>query len=130
MARLNVQAAARWVGPPLVDGGVPSYARTEMLLALSVTNEDGAGVDPEELEANQIRVGYQFLPEASEAVTAEISDFHHNGPTFGGTGWYSCRVQPPSPRGWGQGDVFLCVTVRRGQDRGQALLLARYQALQ
>jgi hypothetical protein len=78
------------------------------------------------LQASEIRVGYQIQPEGTEGALAEISDFHHNGPTFGGTGWYSCIVQPPSSNGWFQNEVFLCVTVRRGQDRGQALLLARY----
>jgi hypothetical protein len=126
MARFNVQAAVRWAGgaPDQVLAGQPTYQLIPMLLALSVTNEDGAGVD--QLQADHIRVGYQIQPEGTEGATAEISDFHHNGATFGGTGWYSCIVQPPSPNGWFQNEVFLCVTVRRGQDRGQDLLLARY----
>jgi hypothetical protein len=95
-----------------------------MLLALSVTDQDGATVD--QLPADAIRVGYQQQPEPSEDTLASISNFHHNGPTFGGTGWYSCIVNSQSPNGWVQDEVFLCVTVRHGGNRGQAILLARY----
>jgi hypothetical protein len=130
MARLNVQAAARWAGgqPDEIVAGMLTFQRVAMLLALSVTDMDGAGV--QNLLAEEVRVGYQMFPEAVEDTIASISDFHHNGPTFGGTGWFSCIVNPPDANGWVQDEVFLCVTVRRpgasGQDRGQALLLARY----
>jgi hypothetical protein len=122
MARLNVQAAARWAS------GAPDFQHVAMLLALSVTDMDGASV--QNLSVEEVRVGYQMRPEPVEDTIATISEFHHNGPTFGGTGWYSCIVNPLDATGWLQDEVFLCVTVRRpgasGQDRGQSLLLARY----
>ena len=126
MTRLNVQAAARWASgaPDQILAGQSTYQRIPMLLTLLATNEDGSQVD--RLEASDVRVGFQIQPEVSEDSIAEISHFHHNGPTFGGTGWYSCIVQPPAANGWVQNEVFLCVTVRKGQGRGQALLLARY----
>ena len=123
MARLNVKAAVRWAS------GTTSFGTIQMLLTLSVTDQDGMTVD--RLTADAVRVGYQVQPEATEDFVASISLFHHNGPTFGGTGWYSCIVDPPTPLGWVQDEVFLCVTVRHpgpsGQeDRGQDILLARY----
>jgi hypothetical protein len=65
MAKLNVQAAARWAGgaPDQVLAGQLTYQRLPMVLALSVTNEDGAGID--HLEASEIRVGYQMQPDVT-----------------------------------------------------------------
>jgi len=84
MARLNVKAAVRWAS------GTTSFGTIQMLLTLSVTDQDGMTVD--RLTADAVRVGYQVQPEATEDFVASISLFHHNGPTFGGTGWYSCLV--------------------------------------
>jgi hypothetical protein len=133
MARLNMQAAVRWAGsgPDQILAGTSTYQRIPMVLALSVTDMDGVGI--EQLRAEEVHVGYQIQPEGTEAPFAAISDFQHNGPTAGslrGAGWYSCIVNPPAAGGWFQDEIFLCVTVQRpgasGQDRGQALVLARY----
>lgn len=102
-----------------------------MLLALSATDQDGAAV--ENLTAEEVRVGFQMTPLVAVETIAAILEFHHNGPTFGGTGWYSCIVSPPEG-GWVQDEVLLCVTVRRPasgghQNRGQRILLARYHQL-
>jgi hypothetical protein len=133
MARLDVQAAVRWaslLADEVVDGK-PTFRHVEMLLALSVTDMDGVPVD--QLTAEQVRVGYQMQSEAPDDTFASISDFHHNGPTFFGTGWYSCIVNPQEATGWLQDQVFLCVTVQRpgasGHDRGRALLLASYHQI-
>ena len=126
MARLNVQAAARWAGagPDQILAGQPTFQLIPMLVALSVTDENGVGV--QDLVESEVRVGYQDQVEAVEGTLTSISHFHHNGPTVGGAGWYSCIVTSAGPSGWLQDEVFLCVTVRHGPDRGQTILLARY----
>jgi hypothetical protein len=48
----------------------------------------------EQLNQGEIRAGYQYQPEPSENNLAVISDFDHNGPSAGGTGWYSCILRP------------------------------------
>jgi hypothetical protein len=121
MARLNVQAAVRWAS------GSPNFRTVGMLLALSVTDQDGAKV--EHLDTDNIHVGYQERPDPVEDTLALISDFHRYGPTVGGTGWYSCIVKPQSPGGWVQNEVLLCVTVRHTGNRGQTILLARYHQI-
>jgi hypothetical protein len=129
MTRLNVQAAARWASIGL-PGGAETFQEAPMLLAVSVTDADGARV---ELTQDQLRVGYQYAPEHSEDSVAVISYFHPNGPTQGDTRWFSCRVHPTPSDSWGADEVFLCVTVRRpnpggsGVDRGAALIPARYR---
>lgn len=129
MARLNVQAAVRWGSgaPAQVIAGQPTFQVVAMLVALSVTDQDGAMV--EQLPVDAIRVGYQEQPEPSEDSLALVSDFHHHGPTFGGTGWYSCIVRPQNPNGWIADEVFLTVTVRHQGNRGQTTLLARYHQI-
>ena len=79
-------------GPPgQVIAGQPTFQLIPLLLALSVTDQDRAMM--EQLPADAIRVGYQKQPEPSEDTLALISNLHHNnGPTVGGTGWYSCIV--------------------------------------
>ena len=124
MARLNVQAAVRWAGDTPDETGPDAFRNTPMLLAIAVTDGDGVGVD---LNANEIHVGYQHTVEASEDSIAVVSDFHGNGPSFGDTRWHSCTVSPQPTDSFGQDEVFLYVTVRRGQDRGQALVLARFR---
>lgn len=133
MARLNVQMAVHWgSGPPdeTIDGQA-TFQLIPMLLALSVTDADGAKA--ENLGQDNIHVGYQYEPEPREDSLAVVSDFHHMGPSFGGTGWYSCILNPQPPDVWAADGVFLCVTVRRpsasgsGQDQGQALILAQYK---
>jgi hypothetical protein len=110
MARLNVQAAVRWASgaPSQVIAAQPTFQPIPMLLALSVTDQDGAMV--EQLPADAIRVGYQEQPEPSEDSLALVSSFHRHGPSFGGTGWYSCIVKPQSPNGWVQDEVFLSIS--------------------
>jgi len=124
MARLNVQAAVRWAGDTPDETGPDAFRNTPMLLAVAVTDGDGARVN---LNANEIHVGYQHTAEASEDSIAVVSDFHSNGPSFGDTHWHSCTVSPQPTDSFGHDEVFLYVTVRRGQDRGQALVLARYR---
>ena len=124
MARLNVQAAVRWAGDTPDETGPDAFRNTPMLLAIAVTDGDGVGVD---LNANEIHVGYQHTVEASEDSIAVVSDFHGNGPSFGDTRWHSCTVSPQPTDSFGQDEVFLYVTVRHGQDRGQALVLARFR---
>lgn len=135
MTRLNVEVAVRWASgvPDQILAGTETFQNIPMLLVLSVTDGDGAKV--ENLSQDQIHVGYQYAPEPSEDSLAVVSDFNHIGPTFGGTGWYSCILHPQPTDIWGQDEVFLCVTVRRpsasgsGQDKGQALTLARYRQI-
>ena len=124
MARLNVQAAVRWAGDTPDETGPDAFRNTPMLLAIAVTDGDGARVD---LNAGEIRVGYQHTAEASEDSIAVVSGFHSNGPTFGDAHWHSCIVSPQPTDSFGRDEVFLYVTVRRNQDRGQALVLARYR---
>ena len=129
MTRLNVQATVRWAnsvpGPPAED-----FQNAPMLLAVSVTDGDGTKVD---LRQDQLRVGYQYRPEASEDSLAVISDFHGNGPSFGETRWSSCLVQHQPSDTWGADEVVLFVTVRKpsasgsGFDKGQAMILAKYR---
>jgi len=132
MTRLNVEAVARWAGsaPDEIVAGTATFQQFPMLLALSVTDSEGTKV--ENLTQDQIHVGYQYAPDPHEDSIAVVSDFHHMGPSFGGTGWYSCIVNHQPTDIWAQDEIFLCVTVRRpsasgsGQDRGQAITLARY----
>jgi len=128
MTRLNVEAQTRWTSAAPDEGAsAATFGHVAMVMALSITNQDGVGVI--EVRADEIRVGFQMRPPSDppgDESFAAISDFRHLGPSFGGTGWYSCLVQPPEPSGWLQDEVFLCVTVRHAADRGQTLLLARY----
>ena len=135
MARLNVQAAVSWVGnmPDEEIPGVGTFQHALVQLALSVTNQDGAML--EDLIEDSVHVGYQptqSFPSPDDEIPLSISSFKRHGPPSGGTGWYSCVVSPhphggePSS-GWPSSEVFLCVTVKRGADRGQTILLAKYR---
>ena len=94
VTRLNVQVAVRWTSgvPDQIIAGTETLQHIPMLLALSVTDGDGAKVN--DLGQDQIHVGYQYTPEPSEDSTAVVSDFHRMGRTLGGTGWYSCILHP------------------------------------
>jgi hypothetical protein len=133
VALLNVQACVRWASgqPDETVIGETSFTRVPMLLALSVTDINGAAV--EQLNEDAVHVGFQAQPEAVEGSLAVVSDFHHNGPTFRGLGWYSCILNPPDSGIWIQDEIFICVTVLHqgpgGLDKGKTITLARYHQI-
>src|SRR3954468_3595274 len=94
MARLHVGAAVRWPAPrrttalprPTVLWGHCDAARA--------LRDGRRRAMIEQLNQGEIRAGYQYQPEPSENNLAVISDFDHNGPSAGGTGWYSCILRP------------------------------------
>jgi hypothetical protein len=143
MARLNVQAAVSWTGNMPDENLLPNlstFQHGSMVMVLSVTKEDGAVV--QDVLPDHIRVEYvtrnkiihapTMSPGSASGTAVQIGFFDPHGPASGGASWYSCTLSPlpqgtePSG-GWPESEVFLCVTIQRGQDRGQTVVAAKYR---
>ena len=137
MARLNVQAAVIWTGHEPDEVLLPllsTFQGSSIQMVLSVTNQDGAVV--QDVLEDHVHVEYvtedMILnpPMHPENTPVQLTFFRQLGPTSGGTGWYATNLSPrphgtePSS-GWPSSEVFLCVTVQRGVDRGQTVVHAK-----
>jgi hypothetical protein len=136
MARLNVQAVVSWTGIMPDEVFLPNLSTFQDVpidMVLSVTREDGSVVE----NVLEDHVHIEYLAPRDPSLTApgtavQLGSFDHHEPASGGAGWYSCHFFPqphgtePSS-GWPASEVFLCVTIQRGPDRGQTVVAAKYR---
>jgi hypothetical protein len=125
MARLNVEANARW------SGGVPDFNLFPIYVVVSVSHQDGSPVPSLAQPAFVVR----FLQDPDrDSLSGAIAAFHENssaGP-MGAQGYYSFVVKPTDEGAetkFVTDDVFVLVTVRGGGNHGQTLCFVRYRLL-
>jgi hypothetical protein len=125
MARLNLEASARW------SGGVPDFNLFPIYVVVSVSRQDGSPVPSLAQSAFVVR----FLQDPDrDSLPGSIAAFHEHsssGP-IGSQGYYSFVVKPSAEgaeTSFVTDDVFVLVTVRGGGNHGQTLCFVRYRLL-